>query len=161
EEFFYGAVLRDWDEEARRMTRYAERFTQAETVRIVAPGTDLTVSAVGRKALVDEGRLNLPGGEFFFCPVEDSAEGEVTFSEFPTEQSGTVVEGIRLVFRAGRVVEASARRGEAALLEALDTDAGSRLLGEVGIGCNEGITRHLKNTLFDEKMAGTVHFALG
>ena len=161
EDFLYGAVLRDWDEETRRMTRYAERFTRAETVRVVGPGTDVTMSAAGREAIVDEGRLNLPGGEFFFCPVEDSAEGEVSFSEFPTEQGGTVVEGIRLVFRDGRVVEASARRGEQALVEALDTDEGSRSLGELGIGCNEGITRHLNNTLFDEKMAGTVHFAIG
>ena len=161
EDFLYAAVLRDWDEEARRMERLAARFSAASEMRIVGAGTDLTVGLVGREAHVDEGKVNLPGGEFFFCPVEDSAEGEITFAEFPTERDGTIVEGIRLVFREGVVVEASARRGEEALVDGLDTDDGSRRLGEVGIGCNEGITRHLNNTLFDEKMAGTVHLALG
>jgi aminopeptidase len=161
EEFLYAAVLRDWDAEAERMRRLAERFSAASTLRVVAPGTDLTVGLDGREAHVDDGKLNLPGGEFFFCPVEDTAEGEIAFSEFPAERDGTLVEGIRLVFRDGVVVEASARRGEDALFEGLDTDEGSRRLGEVGLGCNEGITRHLRNTLFDEKMAGTVHLALG
>jgi len=161
EDFLYGAVLRDWDAEAQRMERYAARFTSARELRIVAPGTDLVVGLEGRNAVVDEGKLNLPGGEFFFCPLEDSAEGEITFGEFPTERDGKIVEGVRLVFHGGVVADASARRGEDALLDGLDTDAGSRRLGEVGIGCNEGITRHLRNTLFDEKMAGTVHLALG
>src|SRR5439155_9864572 len=77
EDFLYAAVLRDWDEEARRMERLAARFSAASEMRIVGAGTDLTVGLVGREAHVDEGRLNLPGGEFFFCPVEDSAEGEI------------------------------------------------------------------------------------
>jgi aminopeptidase len=161
EEFLYGAVIRDWDEEARRMTRLAERFTAADEVRILGDGTDLRIGKAGRTALVDEGKLNLPGGEFFLCPVEDTAEGEITFGEFPTEYAGTIVEGIRLVFREGRVVEASARRGQEALLAGIDTDDGSRRLGELGIGCNDGITRHLRNTLFDEKIGGTIHLALG
>jgi aminopeptidase len=161
EDFLYAAVVRDWDEEARRMARLAARFSAASEARIVGPGTDLTVALGGREAHVDEGKLNLPGGEFFFCPLEDSAQGVIEFSEFPTERDGTIVEGIRLAFRDGVVVDASARNGEAALIDGLDTDDGSRRLGEVGIGCNEGITRHLNNTLFDEKMAGTVHLALG
>jgi aminopeptidase len=161
EEFLYAAVLRDWDEEARRMERIADRFTAADELRIVGPGTDLTVGLAGRRAIVDDGKYNIPGGEFFFCPLEDSAQGEITFSEFPTERDGTIVTGIRLAFRDGVVVDASASAGQEALLDGLDTDAGSRRLGEVGIGCNEGITRHLNNTLFDEKMAGTVHLALG
>jgi aminopeptidase len=160
-DFLYEAVLRDWDEEARRVTRLAERFSAADEVRIVAAGTDLTVGLAGREAHIDEGRISLPGGKLFFCPVEDTAEGEITFGEFPTTSQGTIVEGIRLAFRDGVVVEASARRGEAALLEALDTDGGSARLGEFGIGCNTGITRQVNNTLFDEKMAGTAHLALG
>jgi aminopeptidase len=161
EEFLYAAVLRDWDAEGQRMQHLADRFTQASELRIVGAGTDLTIGLAGREAIVDDGKKNLPGGEFFFCPLEDSAQGEIEFSEFPTERDGTVVEGIRLVFRDGAVVEASARRGEEALVDGLDTDAGSRRLGEVGIGCNDGITRHLNNTLFDEKIGGTVHLALG
>jgi aminopeptidase len=160
-DFLYGAVLRDWDLEGERMRRYAERFDAADTLRIVGEETDLTIGFAGRKAIVDEGKHNLPGGEFFFCPVEDTAEGEITFSEFPTNAGGKVVEGARLVFKGGRVVEASAIRGEQELLATLDTDEGARFIGEVGIGCNEGITKHLNNTLFDEKMAGTVHLAVG
>jgi aminopeptidase len=161
EDLLYASVLRDWDEETRQMTRLAERFSAADEVRIVAAGTDLTVGLAGREAHVDEGRINLPGGEFFFCPIEDTAEGEITFDEFPTVYHGMIVEGIRLIFRNGVVVEASARRGEETLLETLETDSGSRRLGEFGIGCNAGITRHLNNALFDAKMAGTMHLALG
>jgi len=161
EEFLFGAVLRDWDDEGRRMEVWADRFTAAETVRIVGEETDLTLGVSGREAFLDVGKLNLPGGEFFLGPVEDATEGEITFGEFPTEFYGTRIEGIRLVFRGGRVVEASAARGEEALVKALDTDDGARVLGELGIGCNEGITKYLRNTLFDEKMAGTIHLALG
>ena len=160
-DFLYGAVLRDWDAEGARMRRYAERFDGAETLRIVGEDTDLTIGFSGRKAIVDEGKHNLPGGEFFFCPVEDTAEGVVSFSEFPTRAEGKVVEGARFVFAKGRIVEASARRGEAELLATIDTDEGARFIGEVGIGCNDGITKHLNNTLFDEKMAGTIHLAIG
>jgi aminopeptidase len=160
-DFLYGAVLRDWDAEGARMRRFADRFDTAETLRIVGEGTDLTIGFSGRKAIVDEGKHNLPGGEFFFCPVEDTAEGEIFFTEFPTRAEGKVVEGARFVFEKGRIVEASARRGEAELLATIDTDEGARFIGEVGIGCNEGISKHLNNTLFDEKMAGTVHLAVG
>jgi aminopeptidase len=160
-EFLFAAVLRDWDAEARAMERWAERVSAAETVRIVAAGTDLTLGVAGRTAIVDDGKRNLPGGEFFLSPVEDATEGEITFGDFPPRWSGTPIEDIRLVFRGGRVVEASAARGEDALVQALDTDEGARILGELGIGCNEGITRYLSNTLFDEKMAGTIHLALG
>jgi aminopeptidase len=161
EELLFGAVLRDWDEEGRRMKVWADRVTAAETVRVVGPGTDVTLGVAGRAAFLDVGKLNLPGGEFFLAPVEDATDGEITFGEFPTEFYGTRIEGIRLVFRGGRVVEASAARGEEALLKALDTDEGARVVGELGIGCNEGITKYLNNTLFDEKMAGTIHLALG
>jgi aminopeptidase len=160
-DFLFDAVLRDWDAEGERMRRYAERFDAAEAVRIVGPQTDLTLGLAGREGIVDDGHRNLPGGEFFFAPVEDATEGEITFSEFPASFAGEPVEEIRLRFSGGRVVDASAARGEEALRAALDTDEGARVVGELGIGCNEAITRHLNNTLFDEKIAGTVHVALG
>ena len=103
----------------------------------------------------------MPGGEVFYCPEEDSAEGTIAFTEFPAVHAGRSVEGIRFRFEGGRIVEASADRNEDFLLETLDTDEGARRLGELGIGCNPGITRHMKNTLFDEKMYGTVHLAIG
>jgi aminopeptidase len=161
EDFLYGACLLDWDAERERMTRYAERFDAAEQVRIVAEGTDLTLGLAGRACIVDAAGANMPGGEFFTSPVEDTAEGTIAFTEFPAIYLGNEVTGIRLRFEAGRVVEASAESNEEFLVEMLDSDEGARRLGELGIGCNPGITRHMKNVLFDEKIDGTVHLALG
>ena len=103
----------------------------------------------------------MPGGEVFYSPVEDSAEGVIEFSEFPAVYYGQEVEGARLVFDAGRIVDATARAGEDFLIDTLDTDEGARRLGELGIGCNPGIQRFMKNTAFDEKIDGTVHLAVG
>ena len=161
EDFLFGACLLDWNKEEERMRRYAERFDAAEEVRIVGDGTDLTLSLAGRQGKVDAGGANMPGGEFFFSPIEDSAEGTIAFTEFPAVYAGREVTGIRLRFEGGRVVDASANDEEAFLIETLDRDEGARRLGELGIGCNPGITRHMKNTLFDEKIDGTVHLALG
>jgi len=161
EEFLYGAVLLDWDEEGRKMQRIKQRFDPAEDVRIVGHETDLRFSIAGREGVVDDGHLNMPGGEVFYCPVEDSTEGIVTFSEFPAVQEPDVVEGVRMRYENGRVVDASATLNEEALLTALDRDEGARVLGELGIGCNPGIQRHMRNTLFDEKMYGTIHLAVG
>ena len=143
------------------MQRYADRFDAAEQVRIVGAGTDLTLSIAGRSMKVDAGGANIPGGEFFCSPVEDSAEGEITFAEFPAVMTGRDVVGVHLRFEGGKVVDASAEVNEDFLLETLDTDEGARYLGELGIGCNPGITRHTRNILFDEKIDGTVHLALG
>jgi aminopeptidase len=161
EDFLYGACLLDWDAERERMSRYAKRFDEADEVRIVADGTDLTLSLSGRKAMVDAGGANMPGGEFFFSPLEDSASGTIAFTEFPAVYAGREVTGIRLRFEQGVVVDASADGNEDFLLETLDRDEGARRLGELGIGCNPRITRHMKNTLFDEKIDGTIHLALG
>jgi len=160
-DFVFGACLLDWELEAARMSRYTERFDAAATVRIVGAGTDLTLSIAGRSGLVDDAHYNMPGGEFFYSPVEDSAEGVVEFSEFPAVYQGAICEGIRLRFEAGKVVDASATANEAFLIGALDTDEGARRIGELGLGCNRGIQRHTRNTLFDEKIDGTVHLAVG
>jgi aminopeptidase len=160
-DFLYGACLRDWRAEGERMRRHAERFDAADDVRIVGSETDLRLSLAGRAMKVDAGGANIPGGEFFGCPVEDSAEGTIAFTEFPAVYAGREMNGIRLRFEGGRVVDASAETNEDYLLETLDADEGSRRLGELGIGCNPGITRHMKNVLFDEKIYGTVHLAVG
>jgi aminopeptidase len=161
EEFIFGAVLRDWDAERERMAKIAGVFDAADEVRVVGAGTDLTLSLAGRAGAVDDGHVNMPGGEVFYSPVEDSAEGVVEFSEFPAVYYGHEVEGVRLVFDGGRIVDASARSGEEFLLRTLDTDEGARRLGELGIGCNPGIQRFMKNVAFDEKIDGTVHLAVG
>ena len=161
EDFLYGACLLDWSAERERMSRYAERFDEAEEVRIAADGTDLTLSVAGRTGVVDAGGANIPGGEFFYSPLEDSASGTIAFTEFPAVYGGREVQGIRLRFEDGKVVDASADANEPFLFEMLDLDEGARRLGELGIGCNPRITQHMKNTLFDEKIDGTVHLALG
>ena len=157
----FGACLLDWDAEGERMRGYADRFDGAAEIRIVGEGTDLTISLDGRHGEVDDGRKNLPGGEFFFAPVEDSASGVITFSEYPAVHEGQELEGIRLEFDGGKVVSATATRGEELLHAILDRDAGARRIGELGIGCNPGITRYMKNVLFDEKIDGSIHLALG
>ncbi len=161
EDFLFGSVLLDWDAEGEKMQRIKERFDQADEVRIVGHETDLRFSIAGRDGWVDDGHFNMPGGEVFYCPVEDSTEGVVNFSEFPAVHEPDVVEGVRMRYENGRVVEASATSNEDVLLRALDRDEGARVLGEFGIGCNPGIQRHMKNTLFDEKMYGTIHLAVG
>jgi aminopeptidase len=160
ETFFYGACLRDWDEESKAMHRFLARFDAADEVRIVGAETDLTLSLHGRRGAVDDGHVNMPGGEFFFSPVEDSAEGTI-YLDVPTAFDFSPVQRIRLTFRNGRVEEATAEQGEDVLLAALDMDEGARVLGELGIGCNTGITQPMRNILFDEKMAGTIHIAVG
>jgi aminopeptidase len=160
-DFLYGACLLDWKAEGERMQRYADRFDAADEVRIVGDRTDITLSISGRKMEVDAGGANMPGGEFFGCPIEDSAEGEIVFAEFPAVILGRELNGVRLKFEAGKVVDASADTHEDFLLETLDSDEGVRRLGELGVGCNPGITRYMKNTLFDEKIDCTVHLALG
>jgi aminopeptidase len=160
-EFLYGAVLLDWDAERERMARIKEIFDDAAEVRIVGEGTELTLSLAGRHGEIDAAGANIPGGEVFYSPVEDSAEGVVEFSEFPAVFAGREMTGIRFRFEGGKIVAASARSNEEFLLETLDMDEGARRLGELGIGCNPGITRYMKNTLFDEKIYGTIHLAIG
>ncbi len=160
-DFLYGACLLDWDALAQEMRARADYFDRASEVYLLGSGTDLRFSLEGRVAMIDDGHLNMPGGEFFYSPVEDSAQGVITFDEYPAIYEGRVVEGVRLEFRQGRVVDASARTEEAYLHQVLDRDDGARRLGELGIGCNPGIQRHMRDVLYDEKIQGTIHLALG
>jgi aminopeptidase len=160
-DFLYSACLRDWDAEGERMRRIADRFDAADEVRIVGADTDISFSLAGRHGEVDAGSSNMPAGEVFYCPVEDSANGVVTFGEYPGWYGGHQVPGIRFRFEDGVIGEASAESDEDFLLATLDTDEGARRLGEFGIGCNEGIDRAYGNALFDEKIYGTIHLAIG
>ena len=161
EDFVYGACLLDWDAEEERMLAIKERFDAASSIRIVGEETDLTVGVAGRPGIVSAGLRNMPDGEVFYSPIEDSAEGVISFTEFPAVYSGRDVEQARLVFREGEVVEATAAVGQQFLRAMLATDAGASRLGEIGLGCNPRITRFTHNVLFDEKIAGTIHLALG
>ena len=167
EDFYFGACLATdpepltaWkraSEETRRLAAWAEG---GEEVRVTAPGTDIKLGVAGRKFIPCVGDNNMPDGEFFTGPVEDSVEGVVTF-HLPAVIGGREVSGVRLQFEAGVVVDASAARGEEYLVKLLDTDEGARRLGELGIGTNFGIDRGTREVLLDEKIGGTVHMAVG
>src|ERR671916_622032 len=144
----------------QQQARLIERLERASEVRIVGPQTDLTLSIEGRRFLTGDGKHNMPCGEIFTGPVEDSANGEIYFG-VPVAVAGREVSGVRFRFEEGRVVEASAEKGEEDLRSMLDADEGARYLGELGIGTNFGIPRATKNILFDEKLGGTLHLAIG
>jgi aminopeptidase len=167
EDFYYGACLATeedpvgaWARQAEETKRLKDWIEGRSEVRVTGEGTDLRLGIEGRTFIAADGKHNMPDGEFFTGPVEDSAEGEISF-HLPTSYSGREVAGVRFRFESGRVVDASAEKGEEFLLQMLDTDEGARRLGELGIGANYGITRYTRNTLFDEKIGGTVHLALG
>jgi aminopeptidase len=160
-DFLYGAVLIDWPALEREMEKIAERFDGAKEIRVVGDGTDLTFSLEGRSGKVSGAGANMPSGEVFYSPVEDSANGVVTFSEYPAYYQGQDVHAARLRFENGRAVEITARSNEDFFKSVLATDDGASVLGEFGIGCNPGIQQHMRNTLFDEKIEGTIHLAMG
>ena len=167
EDFYYGACLADdgdplsaWKRASEETVRLAEWIEGHEEVRVTAPGTDITLGVAGRHFIPCTGDHNMPDGEFFTGPVEDSVEGEVSF-HLPAVIGGREVAGVHLRFESGRVVDAGAERGEEYLLKLLDTDEGARTLGELGIGTNYSIDRGTREVLLDEKLGGTVHMALG
>jgi aminopeptidase len=148
------AGLRDFQ------ARLIERLSGSRELRIEAEGTDLTLSVEGRTWVNSDGKRNMPSGEVFTGPLEDSAEGRIRFT-VPSSPRGVEVSGIDLELRGGEVVSARADRGDDVLRATLATDAGARRLGEIGIGTNFGIDRPIGNVLFDEKIGGTVHLAVG
>jgi aminopeptidase len=159
-EFFFNATLRDWQSESVRWHEIKDRFQTSETVRITGHETDITFSTKGRVYEVADGRKNMPDGEIFTAPVDDSAEGTIFF-EFPGVYMGRLVGGIRLDFNNGEVVNASADQNEDLLVQLLAMDDGARRLGEFGVGLNYGIDRYAYDILYDEKIGGTIHLALG
>jgi aminopeptidase len=136
------------------------RVGRAKTIRIEADGTDVTLDVGGRTWVNSDGRRNMPSGEVFTGPVETSATGRVRFT-IPSSPAGVEVSGVELELRGGEVVGARADEGEEYLHRALATDDGARRIGELGIGTNFGIDRAIGTILFDEKIGGTIHLALG
>jgi aminopeptidase len=140
--------------------RLIERLAPANELRIEADGTDLRLAVGGRTWINSDGRHNMPSGEVFTGPHEDSATGHIRFT-LPSSPAGVEVDGVELSFEHGEVVSARAQHGDDYLQRALASDAGARRLGEIGIGTNHGITRSIGAILFDEKIGGSVHLALG
>ncbi|MBL8799367.1 MAG: aminopeptidase [Planctomycetia bacterium] len=150
-----------WRKQGELQQRLIERLQQCRELRLVEPsGTDLRLGIAGRVWSSGDGHENFPDGEVFVAPLEDATEGTVCFA-VPSVIGGQLVEQARLVFRSGRVVEASAARGESQLLAMLDQDAGARVLGEAALGCNYAIDRLTGHPLLDEKVGGTFHLGLG
>ncbi|MBC7130330.1 aminopeptidase [Candidatus Bathyarchaeota archaeon] len=166
EDFVYSSCLVNRDDpiaewikihkEQERVCKYLDSISE---LRIVGEDTDISMSVKGRKWINCDGKYNMPDGEVFTAPVENSVEGTIRFT-FPGIVAGKEVEDVRLRFEKGRVVEASAAKGEDLLKELLKIEGASRV-GEVAIGTNYAIDRFTKNMLFDEKMGGTIHIALG
>jgi aminopeptidase len=149
-----------WKKKSLEQDRLAKILNKIGTVRVVGEDTDLSLSTQGRTWENCDGHANLPDGEICTSPVEDTAEGRIRFT-YPGVFQGREIEDISLTFKAGEVVEASAAKGEDLLQHMLKVDEGSRRLGEFAIGTNDDITRFTKNMLFDEKLANTIHLAIG
>jgi aminopeptidase len=160
EDFVYNAVLKDWKAEKKRLKVVEGLMNKTSEVRVLSKDTSLTLSIRGRKAFSDYGEKNMPGGEVFTTPVENYTHGYITF-DLPIISSGNEASGIRLEFEKGRVVDYKASVGQDFLKSQIETDEGSHRFGEFAIGMNDDIDRFTKNLLFDEKMGGTIHAALG
>lgn len=149
-----------WQRLSDHQATLVQRLERAHEIRIQSHRTDLRLNVGGRRWANSDGRRNMPSGEVFTGPQEDSANGSVYF-DIPSSGRGAEVRGVELTFVDGAVVRARAEEGDAILHGALAIDPGARYLGELGIGTNTGIDRPTGSTLLDEKMAGTVHLALG
>lgn len=158
--FYYKASIVNYDQMKQRLTTLEKVLDNGSEVRIVGHNTDLAFSIKGRDAKAAYGERNVPDGEVFLAPVHETVEGNVFF-EFPSEYNGTTFEDVYLEFKNGRVVTAKSKNTTKTLNKILDTDYGGRSLGELGVGCNYQIKRSMKSTLFDEKIGGTIHLALG
>jgi aminopeptidase len=167
EEFVYGAGLLDaedpvaeWKRVSAQQERWVKYLDTKKEIHFISEGTDIKVNVSGRKWINCDGKVNFPDGEVFTSPVEDGINGYITFS-FPGIYSGKEIEGIRLEIEKGKVAKATAKKGEDLLLALLATDEGSCRFGEVAIGTNYGIKNFTRNMLFDEKIGGTIHMAIG
>jgi len=168
EEFVYGAChvlegedpVAHWRAVSEELNARARELETVRELRIVGPDTDLRLGVEGRKWMAADGKLNMPDGEVFTSPVETETEGEIRFS-FPAIFHGRSVEDVRLRFEGGRVVEAEAKTANDYLQSLLDMDDGARILGELAFGMNYEIDRFTRDILFDEKIGGTIHLALG
>ncbi len=167
EKFVYGAMflfdddpVAKWQETQAFQAKLIERLRQADDVHIVTEGTDLHLSVKGRSWINSDGHKNMPSGEVFTGPIESSANGYITY-QIPSAIRGVEVENIFVRFENGKAVEAKAEKGDDLLQSQLNTDEGARFLGELGIGTNYNIQIPTKSILYDEKIGGTVHLALG
>jgi len=160
EDYLFSACCIDWKAESKKQEKLKRLMDKADRVRIIAADTDLSFSIRGMPGIKCDGRYNIPDGEVFTAPLRDSVEGYITYN-CPTMYQGKEFNGIRLEFAKGRIVKASAPGMDQFLNKILDTDEGARYIGEFAIGVNPGITKPMRNILFDEKIFGSIHFTPG
>ena len=167
EDFVYSGCLvqepdpiKAWKKISREQQRIVDWLNKARKIHVVGPDTDLKLEVTGRKWVNCDGHQNFPDGEVFTGPIEDSLNGHIRYT-YPACIYGREVENVRLQFKDGKVVKATAAKNEEFLLKMLETDKGARYVGEFAFGTNYGIQRFTKNTLFDEEIGGTIHLAVG
>ena len=159
EDFYFNVCTMDYPRMSKAMKPLVERMKKADKVRILGPGTDLTFSIKGIGAKGCDGKLNIPDGEAFSCPVKNSVNGVIQFNT-PTIYSGVKFENIRLEFKDGKIIKATGSN-EKRLNEILDTDPGARYVGEFSLGFNPYIENPMCDILFDEKISGSLHLTPG
>ncbi|HHT14988.1 MAG TPA: aminopeptidase [Clostridiales bacterium] len=159
EDYYFDVCMLDYEKMSQAMNPLVELMNRTDKVHIVGPGTDLRFSIKNIPAIKCDGRLNVPDGEIYTAPVKDSVQGVLCYN-IPTLYQGVTHENMRLVFEKGRIVEATSSQTEI-FNQVLDTDEGARYIGEFAIGVNPYITFPIKDTLFDEKIAGSFHFTPG
>ncbi len=167
EDFVYSACLvdrkdpvKEWKKVSKKQQGMADYLDKVKLLQFYGEDTDIRMSVKGRKWINSDGKHNMPSGEVFSAPVEDSVEGKIRFT-FPGIYMGKEIEDITLEFKKGKVVKAKAAKGQELLDSLLKIDDGAKRLGEVAIGTNEGIKKFTRNILFDEKLGGTIHMAIG
>ena len=158
--FYFATTNLDWQKLAQKYQPIIQKFQAAESVRVVGHQTDLTFSTKGRKYVPAFGECNIPDGEFFTAPVENSVEGKIFF-EWPQNRYGFEVKDTCFEFKRGRAVVMRASQNEDKLKKILSSDRGASFLGEFGVGVNYGIKDPIGEIIFDEKIGGSVHFAFG
>jgi len=167
EDFVYKACLvhepdpiNAWKKVSKEQQRVTDMLDKAKQIHVVGPDTDLRLEVTGRKWINCDGHENFPDGEIFTGPIENSVNGHIRYT-YPACHFGREVEDVRLQFKDGKVIKATAAKNEQFLSKMLETDEGARYVGEFAFGTNSRIQRFIKNTLFDEKIGGTIHLALG
>ncbi len=159
ENFVYNACLQDWEKIEKKLRKIARVFEKGNFIWLKGEGVDLKFSIKGKNCLIDP-EENMPGGEVFMAPVRESLNGWIKF-DYPRIVNGKQISGVFLKFENGKIIEFDAEKGKDFLAELLKTDENASYIGEFGIGCNDKIKRYTNDLLFDEKLGGTIHLALG
>lgn len=160
ENFVYAICLQDWKKLGKKIDKILKKFKRGRKVHLIGEDVDLRFEIHGGKAAADKGEENMPGGEIFMAPVRESLQGWIKF-EYPAIRAGKEVTGVYLKFKDGKVIEAKAEKNEDFLKAMLATDENASYVGEFGIGLNPALNKFTKRGLFDEKIDGSIHLALG